>query len=202
MSEFSKIAKHCSNKCSKNGELRTAWLFSAYAEREQELSRPLREKNHGKNYIRSDFLGSDTLIIAVTIIWAVGYNSNSTLFTMNLNSLRIGITIIATNSYGISELQLQALREIVTISQSWNYKHRYNYLQCIIVGITIIRARNSYNISDCNQTLALIRVVVHRGGVTCISYRHQLSGCWLQQLLLPIAADLSADRNIIQDSGC
>jgi hypothetical protein len=101
------------------------------------------------------------------------------------------------NSYNISELELQALREIVTISQNWNYKHCYNYLQCLIVGITII-ARNSYNISYCNQTLALIGVVVHRGGVTCISYRHQLSGCWLQQLLLPIAADLSADRNIIQ----
>jgi hypothetical protein len=27
------------------------------------------------------------------------------------------------------------------------------YLQCLIVGITII-TRNSYNVSDCNQTLA------------------------------------------------
>jgi hypothetical protein len=43
---------------------------------------------------------------------------------MNLTSLRIGITIIAAaNSYDISELELQALREIVTISQSWNYKY-------------------------------------------------------------------------------
>jgi hypothetical protein len=44
------------------------------------------------------------------------------------------------------------LREIVTISQSWNYKHCYKYLQCLIVEITTI-AGNSYNISDCNQTL-------------------------------------------------
>jgi hypothetical protein len=69
---------------------------------------------------------------------------------MNLTSLRIGITIIAVNSYDISELELQVLREIVTISQSRNYKHCYKYLQCLIVGITII-ARNSYNISDCKQ---------------------------------------------------
>jgi hypothetical protein len=69
---------------------------------------------------------------------------------MNLTSLRIGITIIVGNSYDISDLKLQALREIVTISQSWNYKHCYKYLQCLIVGITII-ARNSYNISDCKQ---------------------------------------------------
>jgi hypothetical protein len=72
---------------------------------------------------------------------------------MNLTSLRIRITIIVGNSYDISELELQALREIVIISQSWNYKHCYKYLQCLIVGITIIM-RNSYNISDCNQTLA------------------------------------------------
>jgi hypothetical protein len=38
---------------------------------------------------------------------------------MNLTSLRIGIIIIAANSYDISEMELQALREIVTISQSW-----------------------------------------------------------------------------------
>jgi hypothetical protein len=69
---------------------------------------------------------------------------------MNLTSLRIGIIIIAANSYDISELELQALREIVTISQSWNYKQCYKYLQCLIVEITII-ARNSYNISDCNS---------------------------------------------------
>jgi hypothetical protein len=37
---------------------------------------------------------------------------------MNLTSLRIEITIIAANSYDISELELQALEEIVTISQS------------------------------------------------------------------------------------
>jgi hypothetical protein len=67
---------------------------------------------------------------------------------MNLTSFRIGITIIAANSYDISELKLQALQEIVIISQSWNYKHCYKYLQCLIVGIIII-ARNSYNISDC-----------------------------------------------------
>jgi hypothetical protein len=73
---------------------------------------------------------------------------------MNLTSLRIGITIIAANSYDISELELQPLREIVTISQSWNYKHWNKYLQCLIVGIIIIM-RNSYNILDCNQTLAL-----------------------------------------------
>jgi hypothetical protein len=72
---------------------------------------------------------------------------------MNSTSLRIGITIIAANSYDISELELQSLREIVTISQSWNYKHCYKYLQCLIVRIAII-AENSYNISDCNQTLA------------------------------------------------
>jgi hypothetical protein len=71
---------------------------------------------------------------------------------MNLTSLRIRITIIATNSYDISELKLQALREIVIISQSWNYKYCYKYLQCLIVRITII-ARNSYNISDCKQRI-------------------------------------------------
>jgi hypothetical protein len=75
------------------------------------------------------------------------------LFTSNLTSLRIGITIIVGNSYDISELELQALREIITISQSWNYKHCYKYLQCLVVGITII-ARNNYNISYCNQTPA------------------------------------------------
>jgi hypothetical protein len=69
---------------------------------------------------------------------------------MNLTSLRIRITIIAANSYDISELELQTLQEIVTISQSWNYKHCYKYLQCLIVGIAII-ARNSYNILDCKQ---------------------------------------------------
>jgi hypothetical protein len=72
---------------------------------------------------------------------------------MNLTSLRIGITIIAVNSYDISELELQALQEIVTIPQNWNYKHCYRYLQCLILGIIII-AGNSYNILDCNQTLA------------------------------------------------
>jgi hypothetical protein len=64
---------------------------------------------------------------------------------MNLTNLIIGITIIAANSYDMSELELQALREIVTISQSWNYKHWNKYLQCLIVGLTII-ARYSYNI--------------------------------------------------------
>jgi hypothetical protein len=112
-------------------------------------------KNHGNKRKSHQiwFFGSDPLIGAVTTIWAVGYNSDSTSFTTNLTSLRIGIIIIAVNSYDISELELQALREIVTISQSWNYKHWNKYLQCLIVGITII-TRNSYNISDCNQTLA------------------------------------------------
>jgi 3-methyladenine DNA glycosylase AlkD len=119
-----------------------------------------------KNHIRSDFVRSDSLIDTVTIIWAVGYNSDSTSFTTNLTSLRIGITIItmnltslkiritiiATNSYDISELELQALREIVTISKSWNYKYCYKYLQCLIVRITII-ARNNYNISDYKQSI-------------------------------------------------
>jgi hypothetical protein len=75
-----------------------------------------------------------------------------TIIAANLTSLRIGITIIAANSYDISELELQTLREIVTIYQSWNYKHCYKYLQCLIVKITII-ARNSYNISDCKQRI-------------------------------------------------
>jgi hypothetical protein len=56
---------------------------------------------------------------------------------MNLTSLRIEITIIAAaNSYDISELELQTLREIVTISQSWNYKHCEKYLQYLKDGIT------------------------------------------------------------------
>jgi hypothetical protein len=75
------------------------------------------------------------------------------LFTTNSTSLRIAITIIAANSYDISVLELQSLREIVTISQSWNYKHCHKYFECLIVRITII-AGNSYNISDCKQTLA------------------------------------------------
>jgi hypothetical protein len=33
------------------------------------------------------------------------------------------ITVIATNSYNISNLKLQALQSVVTISQIWNYKH-------------------------------------------------------------------------------
>jgi hypothetical protein len=36
-------------------------------------------------------------------------------------------------------LELQSLREIVTISQSWNYNHCNKYLQCLIVGITLRR---------------------------------------------------------------
>jgi hypothetical protein len=46
----------------------TAQLFSAYAQREQELSRPPALKNHKKNHIRSNFFGSYPLISAVTTI--------------------------------------------------------------------------------------------------------------------------------------
>jgi hypothetical protein len=68
-----------------------------------------------ENHIRSKFL-SGSLIDAVTTIWAVGYNGDSTSFTTNLTGLRIEITITTANSYDITELELQALREIVTIS--------------------------------------------------------------------------------------
>jgi hypothetical protein len=39
---------------------------------------------------------------------------------------KTGITVIATNSYNISNLKLQALQSIVTISQIRNYKHWNN----------------------------------------------------------------------------
>jgi hypothetical protein len=70
---------------------------------------------------------------------AVSYNSDSTSFTTNLTSLRIEITIIAVNNYDILELELQALEQVFAMSH---------------IGITII-VRNSYNISYCNETLAL-----------------------------------------------
>jgi hypothetical protein len=68
----------------------TVQLFSAYAERAHELSKPLcAEKNYWKkeNHVRSGFCGSVPLIGAVTPFKAVGYNGDRTSFATYLTSL-------------------------------------------------------------------------------------------------------------------
>jgi hypothetical protein len=117
----------------------TPRLFSVYAERAHELSRPLcveKKLRKKENHVRSGFCESVPLIGAITPFWAVSYNGDSTSFATYLTCLTdiqiLTVTIIVMmlkRHFELLQPQLQ-LQSLLIV------KHCNNSCNCNTIEIS------------------------------------------------------------------
>jgi hypothetical protein len=144
--------------------IHTAWLFSAYAERAHELSRPLCRKKLQKkeNHVRSEFCGSVPLISAVTTFWAVGYNGDSTSFATYLTCLtdiQILIVVVIVMMLKIhfkllqTQLQMHSLLIVIHCNNSCNCNTIKITFSITIFSIHDYNTQNSQLQSEFTSTI-------------------------------------------------